>query len=142
MNYYKLFVLIPISILCLISYQSLNAETTSSKTTAGVHPGKVVYDTYCLTCHQADGYGVPGLNPPIVKTDWVLGDKTRLINVVLKGLNTPISINGQTYRNPMPAHAFLTDTEIANVLSYIRSNFGNKASAIKAEEVKMVRASK
>lgn len=127
------------SVICL---QSLNAETAPVKNTAGVHPGKAIYDTYCLTCHQADGYGVPGLNPPIVKTDWVLGDKTRLINVLLKGLNTPININGQTYRNPMPAHAFLTDTEIAQVLSYIRSNFGNKASAITAEDVKMVRVGK
>lgn len=139
---YKSLIVIIFCLILIISYQSLNAETISSEGSIGVHPGKAVYDTYCLTCHQADGYGVPGLNPPIVKTEWVLGDKTRLINVVLKGLNTPININGQTYRNPMPAHAFLTDSEIANVLSYIRSNFGNKASAIKAEEVKMVRAAK
>jgi len=139
---YKSITVITTCIILAISYQSLNAETASSKKVSGVHPGKAVYDTYCLTCHQADGYGVPGLNPPLVKTEWVLGDKTRLINIVLKGLNTPLNINGQTYRNPMPAHAFLTDTEIANVLSYIRSNFGNKASAIKMEEVKAVRALK
>jgi mono/diheme cytochrome c family protein len=139
---YKLFVFVPTIILFIICYQSLNAETNSLKTTLGVHPGKAVYETYCLTCHQADGYGVPGLNPPIVKTEWVLGDKTRLITVLLKGLNIPLNINGQTYRNPMPSHDFLTDTEIANVLTYIRSNFGNKANAVTAAEVKTVRALK
>lgn len=139
---HKLLTIATFCFILILCFQSLNAETTSSKVKIGAHPGKAVYDTYCLTCHQADAYGVPGLNPPLVKTEWVLGDKTRLIHVVLKGLNTPININGQTYRNPMPAHAFLTDVEIANVLTYIRSNFGNKASAVTAEEVKMVRAAK
>ncbi|WP_018344319.1 c-type cytochrome [Cytophaga aurantiaca] len=139
---YKSLIVITTCLILIISYQSLNAETVSSNIITGVHPGKVVYETYCLTCHQADGYGVPGLNPPIVKTEWVLGDKNRLINIVLKGLNTPINVNGQTYRNPMPSHAFLTDVEIANVLTYVRSNFGNKASAITTAEVQTVRAAK
>jgi len=139
---YKLFALISTLFFCLIGYQALNAEPVSSKAFTGVHPGKAIYDENCLTCHQADGKGVPGMNPPIAKTDWVLGDKTRLINVLLKGLKTPVNINGQTYHNPMPSHAFLSDTDIANVLTYIRSNFGNKASAVTAEEVKLVRAAK
>ena len=139
---YKLFAVILTTILFVIGYQSLNAEVQSRKQVTGIHPGKAIYDENCLTCHQADGKGVPGMNPPIAKTDWVLGDKTRLINVILKGLKTPVNINGQTYHNPMPSHAFLSDTDIANVLTYIRSNFGNKASAVTAEEVKMVRAAK
>lgn len=142
MNLYKIVAFISTGILSIVCFQSLNAETISVKINTGVHPGKAVYDTHCLTCHQADGYGVPGLNPPLVKTEWVLGDKTRLINIVLKGFTTPIHINGQSYRNPMPAHAFLTDTEVANVLTYVRSSFGNKASAVTAAEVKIVRALK
>ncbi|MGN6648388.1 MAG: c-type cytochrome [Cytophaga sp.] len=134
-----LLILCPVCVICL---QSLNAETVTLKKDAGTHPGKVIYDTYCLTCHQADGYGVPGLNPPLVKTEWVLGDKTRLINVLLKGLNTPLTINGQTYRNPMPSHAFLTDQEIAHVLTYVRSNFGNKAPAVTVADVQLVRSAK
>jgi mono/diheme cytochrome c family protein len=104
--------------------------------------GKVVYDTYCLACHQADGRGVPGQNPPLAKTDWVLGDKTRLIGVLLNGLNDPVEIGGETYDNPMPAHDFLTDRQIADVLTYVRSHFGNQAPAIKPEEVAAVRAKK
>ena len=104
--------------------------------------GKVVYDTYCLACHQADGRGVPGQNPPLAKTDWVLGDKTRLIGVILNGLNDPVEIGGETYDNPMPAHDFLTDQQVADVLTYVRSHFGNQAPAIKPEDVKAVRAKK
>ena len=107
-----------------------------------VDSGKVVYDTYCLACHQADGRGVPGQNPPLAKTDWVLGDKTRLIGVVLNGLNDPVEIGGETYDNPMPAHDFLTDQQVADVLTYVRSHFGNQAPAIKPEEVKALRGKK
>ncbi|GAB4015035.1 c-type cytochrome [Spirosoma koreense] len=103
--------------------------------------GQIVYEQNCLTCHQANGSGVPNLNPPLRNTDWVLGDKTRLINVVLKGLQGH-EVEGDAYDNAMPAHDFLTDTQIADVLTYIRSNFGNKADAITADEVKTTRATK
>ena len=101
-------------------------------------PGQLIYEQNCLTCHQANGSGVPNLNPPLRGTDWVLGDKTRLINVLLKGLQGQ-EVEGDVYDNAMPAHDFLTDTQIADVLTYIRSSFGNKADAITAEEVKGVR---
>lgn len=102
--------------------------------------GKKVFIKSCLVCHQADGAGVPGLNPPLGKTDWVTGDKRRLINIILKGLDTPIQVNGEEYANPMPPQPQLTDQEIADVLTYIRSNFGNKASAVTVTEVKNARA--
>ncbi|MFD2571335.1 c-type cytochrome [Spirosoma soli] len=108
---------------------------------AGKVPGQVIYEQNCLTCHQANGSGVPSLNPPLKGTDWVLGDKTRLINVLLKGLQGQ-DIDGEPYDNAMPAHDFLSDADIADVLTYIRSNFGNKASAVTADEVKAVRAVK
>ncbi|WP_138989307.1 cytochrome c [Larkinella sp. C7] len=116
------------------------AQTKKPALKAG--PGHKVYEQYCLTCHQADGGGVPNLNPPLKQTDWVQGDKTRLINVILKGLQEPIEINGETFDNVMPAHDFLSDKEIADVLTFIRNSFGNKADAITAEDVKKVRSAK
>jgi len=101
--------------------------------------GKKVYNMYCLACHQADGNGVPRLNPPLAGTEYVTGNKARLIDIVLYGLTEPLEINEEVYNNPMAAHAFLSDEQIANVLSYIRNHFGNKASMVTAAEVKKQR---
>lgn len=102
--------------------------------------GKIVYDTYCLACHQEDGNGVPRMNPPLVKTTFVLGNKTKLVQIILKGMDEAIEINGQSFSNVMATHNFLTDQEIADVLTYVRNSFGNKASIITATEVKNIRA--
>jgi mono/diheme cytochrome c family protein len=102
--------------------------------------GKAVYTKYCLTCHQADGGGVPNMNPPLIKTSYVLDDKVRLIKVVLNGFSENVDIDGESYSNVMPAHDFLKDQEIAAVLTYIRKNFTNKAGAITTAQVKAVRA--
>lgn len=109
---------------------------------ASIDRGKKVYDTYCLSCHQSDGSGVPKLNPPLIKTDWVTGDKQRLINILLKGMNERIEIDGEEYENVMASHAFLKDEQIADVLTYIRNSFGNKASLVSAAEVKSARGKK
>jgi mono/diheme cytochrome c family protein len=102
--------------------------------------GKKVYTQYCMACHQVDGSGVPRLNPPLSKTSFVLGDKTRLIKIVLNGLDEEIEINGEYYSNTMPALNTLKDQEIADVLTYVRNSFQNKASAVTAAQVKAVRA--
>ena len=107
--------------------------------TAALASGKAVYRQYCLSCHQADGGGVDGMNPPLNKTSWVLGDKTRLTNVLLNGLQG-VDIDGEPYNNVMASHDFLTDQQIADVLTFIRNSFGNKASAVTVGEVKTVRA--
>ena len=107
---------------------------------ASMQRGKKVYDTYCLTCHQADGAGVPRMNPPLIKTTYVLGDKKRLINIILKGFNESVEINGDYYDNPMPAQPQLTDQQVADVLTYVRNSFGNKGTAITLAEVKAERA--
>jgi mono/diheme cytochrome c family protein len=102
--------------------------------------GKIVYTKICLACHMADGKGVPMMNPPIVKTEYVLGDKKRLIKIVLDGFKEDVEINGQTFSNNMTPHKDLTDQQIADVLTYVRRSFGNRASSVRAYEVKRVRA--
>ncbi|MCK5699984.1 MAG: cytochrome c, partial [Cyclobacteriaceae bacterium] len=104
-------------------------------------PGKSVYDSYCLPCHMSNGSGAPGMNPPLVGTDWVLGDKERLIKVVLQGLDAQVEIQGEIYQNVMASHAFLSDQQIADVLTFVRQSFGNDAVEIKPEEVSKVRTS-
>jgi len=98
-----------------------------------------LYNTFCGTCHQQNGKGARSRMPPLAGTDWVTGNKQRLITVVLKGLQGPLEINGESYNGVMPAHDFLKDEELAMILTYIRKSFGNEASAISPEEVKVVR---
>ena len=114
---------------------------TRSSSVARLNNGKAVYTSTCLPCHMADGGGVPRLNPPLTATTYVLGDKTKLISIVLNGFAEDVEINDQRYANTMPPQAHLTDEQVADVLTYVRSNFGNKASAITATEVKAVRTS-
>src|SRR5581483_418356 len=104
--------------------------------------GKKVYEATCLACHQADGGGVPTMNPPLIKTKWVLGDKKQLIKIVLKGLEGgQIDINGDHFHNPMPPQeSTLSDQEIADVLTYVRNSFGNKAAMVTVADVKAMRA--
>lgn len=102
--------------------------------------GKKVFEKYCISCHQADGGGVPNMNPPLIQTSFVLGSKDTLINIVLNGLKN-VDVDDETYNNPMPAlGSVLKDQQIADVLTYIRNSFGNKASAISTAEVKAVRS--
>ncbi|WP_142683606.1 c-type cytochrome [Chitinophaga polysaccharea] len=118
----------------------LSAQTKKPNAGSAAARGKKVYEQYCLTCHQVDGSGVPHLNPPLIKTSFVLGDKPTLIQVILKGMQSSVPIDDEYYSNNMPPHNFLKDQEIADVLTYVRNNFGNKASAVTAAEVKAVRA--
>jgi mono/diheme cytochrome c family protein len=111
-----------------------------SGSAASVTRGKVVYTNICLACHMADGAGVQNMNPPLIKTTYVLGDKTTLIKIVLNGFKEDVEINGNTYSNNMTPHSDLKDEQIADVLTYVRKSFGNKASAVTAAQVKMVRA--
>lgn len=104
--------------------------------------GEKVFSMYCATCHQNDGKGASGRFPPLAGTDWVTGDKDRLINIVLNGLEGNIVVNGENYINAMPQHGFLSDQEVANVLTYIRQNFGNKASDVTPAEVRRIRERK
>lgn len=104
------------------------------------HPGKAVYTKNCLSCHQADGSGVPNMHPPLTPGSWVGKEPVELIAIMMKGLSGKIEVNGEEYKNFMPSHAKLTDEEIASVLSYVRSSFGNNFSPITPDMVAKVRS--
>lgn len=99
-----------------------------------------LFTAYCASCHQNDGKGDGSRFPPLAGSEWVTGDKKRLINMVLNGLSGEIIVSGKPYNEVMPAHNFLKDEEVANILTYIRQNFGNNASAVTTEEVKTFRS--
>lgn len=107
---------------------------------ASVTRGQALFALNCLVCHQVDGSGVPGLNPPLYENKWVTGPKYTLIQMVMKGSKGTVEIEGETFSNTMPVQSHLTDQQIADVLTYVRNSFGNKASAVTPAEVKAVRA--
>lgn len=104
-------------------------------------PGAEVYTKYCLACHQPDGNGMKGMFPPLAGNQKITGPSNELITIVLSGLQGPITVNGeeQNYSQVMPPQDYLTDQQIADVLTYIRSSWGNKASPVKPEEVAAIR---
>ena len=119
-----------------------SSKSTKSHLALSIANGKLVYTQNCASCHQVDGHGVQNMNPPLIQTSYVLGDKTKLIKIILNGFNEDVEINGNTYSNTMASHDFLKDQEIADVLTYIRHSFGNKASAVSVAMVKSVRSTK
>ncbi|SRR5258706_6484221 len=121
---------------CFLSLQL--AGQNRAELQAAIVRGETVYQQTCLPCHQADGTGVQNLAPPLIKTSFVLGDKIRLINIALKGLKG-VEIDGNSYENPMPSFAKLDNKQIADVLTYVRNSFGNKAGSVKVEEVEKTR---
>lgn len=112
----------------------------SAAAKASAANGLIVFTQNCVSCHQADGGGVPRMNPPLIKTTYVLGDQTRLIKILLNGFKEDVEINGENYSNVMPAFNYLKDQEIADVLTYVRNNFGNKASGVVLKKVTETRA--
>lgn len=123
-------------LVCLVA--KLSAQSPISKSV--MDNGKAIYLTRCLACHQVDGGGVPHLNAPLDGASAVIAaDKAKLIRIVLKGYSDRVEIDGEYYSNNMAAHADLKDQQVADVLTYIRNSWSNKASAVTAAEVKAVR---
>ena len=107
-----------------------------------ISKGKALYTQYCGACHKSNGQGVAETFPPLQGSEWVVGEPENLIKVVLQGLSGEIKVKGETYSQQMPAFNFLPDQKIAEVLSYVRSEFGNSAANISAEAVNKVRLNK
>lgn len=107
---------------------------------ASMDRGKTIYLQRCMACHQVDGSGVPRLNPPLDGASTVKGnDKLKLVRIIIKGMTERVEIDGEYYDNNMSANPDLTDTQIADVLNYIRNSWGNKASLVTVAEVKAAR---
>jgi mono/diheme cytochrome c family protein len=122
----------------VVLYQKPVAQKVKQQKTTP-ETGKIIYQKYCLTCHQNDGSGVPNTFPPLIKSSWVNGDKATLIKIVLNGLTGEINVNDDYYNGVMPKQSNLTDNQIALVLTFLRQNFGNASKAILPKEVKALR---
>jgi mono/diheme cytochrome c family protein len=106
--------------------------------------GKRLFSQNCAVCHQGTGMGVAGQFPPLVGSEWVVGGAwvgdNHLVKILLAGMQGPVQVKGNTYNNAMPPWAQLKDEQIASILTYIRSEWGNAAAPITADYVKTIRA--
>ena len=118
------------------------AQTQGNTLKASIERGQKVYANVCLSCHMADGGGVPHMNPPLAGATDIKGDKKKLIRIVLLGMTDRVPIDDEYYSNNMAPHGELSNQQIADVLTYVRNSFDNKASAVTPAEVKAIRGSK
>jgi len=97
--------------------------------------GKQIFLQNCASCHMADGKGLENVFPPLANSDFLMKDKNRSINIVKKGLNGPITVNGKQYNGLMPP-VNISDPQISAVLTYVRNSWGNNGGNVTVEEVK------
>jgi nitrite reductase (NO-forming) len=115
------------------------AAATNLTLAERIEAGGRVFAQNCAACHQPEGQGMAGAFPPLAGSDFLLSDPHRSISVVLNGLSGEIEVNGQTYNGVMPG-VRLSDSDVANVLSFVLSSWGNDGPAISAADVARVRA--
>lgn len=123
------------------SYIKTPDEVKDNLGIGGEMNGLVLYNSYCTSCHQRDGKGDNNRYPPLEGSDWVSGDRERLIGVILNGLQGEIKVNGKTYNGVMPAHGgFLDDHAVASILTYVNRRFNKQNTPVTADEVSKIRA--
>jgi len=134
-----------IALCALLSGAVLHAETPPasppvSQAPDGVAAGQKLYARHCLSCHQADGGGVPNMQPPIAGGAWVKGDPGALALFVMTGGFVSAQRKDSAVDNVMPPFVQLTDEDLAAILTYIRQKFGGGAPAVDAAQVAAARA--
>ncbi|MCA6378266.1 MAG: cytochrome c [Cytophagales bacterium] len=101
---------------------------------ASISRGQEIYNINCIACHMEKGEGLEGVYPPLAKSDYLMADKKRSIIQILKGVTGPMKVNGVDYDGEMNAFE-LSDSEVSDVLNYVRNSFGNKGVAVLPAEV-------
>jgi mono/diheme cytochrome c family protein len=101
--------------------------------------GAVIYATHCASCHQRDGRGVGNVQPPLAGSVTVVGDPDTLIAWLLFS-QRPATLPPRKGLAVMPQFSWLSDEDVAAVLTHVRSHFGNQAPAITPAQVATVRA--
>jgi len=121
-----------LSALVILIGSAVSAEETAQT-------GKALYDANCGSCHQADGGGVPMLQPELIGRPRANGPKGGVIDMILYGSDAMAENEGD-YGNEMPAFAHLTDLEIAKIATYVRTHFENSGGPVTSDDVKPRRA--
>ena len=114
-------------------------KSAASAAAAPANVGERAYQQRCVSCHMVNGLGTPGVFPPLAGAEYVLAANVEVpIRIVMHGIQGPITVKGAEYNSLMPAYGIgiaMSDAELAAVLTYVRSSWGNNASAVTAEDV-------
>lgn len=87
--------------------------------------GQVLYDNYCVQCHQANGEGYKELYPPLANADFLANNQDKIACIIYYGIEEDLVVNGVMYNQAMPSNKNFNDIDIANLINYINNNFGN-----------------
>jgi mono/diheme cytochrome c family protein len=117
-----------------------SASAAIAKNPASASDGGAIYIANCSSCHQTDGKGVPGAFPPLAGNPVVTGNPIAVIAIVKNGLEGRVSVNGEAYSGIMPGwRGLLSDEQLADVITYIRSSWKNQASGVSISDVQSVK---
>jgi len=116
------------------------AETAAGTVGDVMARGETVYLANCAACHQPSGQGLAGAFPPLAESDFLQGNRREVMQAALFGMSGPITVNGVDYNGVMPSMGYLTDQQLADVLTYVFGSWGNDGAAVSVEEVAALRA--
>ena len=119
-----------LTVITFISFQKKPAFDLK----ASISRGQEIYNTNCIACHMEKGEGLEGVYPPLAKSDYLMADKKRSIIQILKGVTGPMTVIRVVYDGEMNAFD-LNDSEVSDVLNYVRNSFGNRGGAVLPAEV-------
>jgi nitrite reductase (NO-forming) len=107
-----------------------------------INAGQALFTGTCSTCHQGNGEGMPGVFPPLAKSDYIAADPKRVAQIILHGLQGPVTVNGKDYTSVMPPMSQLTDDEVANISTYVLNSWGNPGGHVSKAEAAVIRQAK
>ena len=125
----------------LISFKLPTTKTSEVVALQDGNKGKAIYAKTCVACYQANGQGIPNALPPLAKSDYLNKDVNRAIKVVLNGLSGPVTVNGKKFNSAMTSQG-LSDQQVADVLTYVYSSWGNNNTKVTPAMVKAQRGKK
>ncbi len=115
------------------------AEASSQSLDERIANGGKIFSAHCAACHQANGQGLPGAFPPLAESDYLAAGTGVAVAAVLNGLSGPLTVNGTDYNAVMPSLSYLSDSDVADVVTFVFNSFGNPGGEVASGEVAAAR---
>jgi mono/diheme cytochrome c family protein len=104
-----------------------------------IKAGKALYASSCSGCHQPNGQGMGGAFPPLAKSDYIAANPKILPQIILRGQQGPVKVNGTDYSSIMPPLKQLSDDEVANISTYVLNSWGNPGGKVSKADAAKIR---